>query len=154
LAPIRAKCQRLLGSSTEAEDVAQETFVRLWQLGPPLPPEGDARIVMAWLYRTCTRLSIDTLRKRRRAAAEGDEMDRYEAPCGVALDQALAAKRVMFGLGTRLQRAELEAAVLCRVDGLSHGEAAVVLLISERTLRRLLDRFDQHSHKWKQELMS
>ena len=31
LPPIQAKCRRLLGSSAAAEDVAQETFVRLWR---------------------------------------------------------------------------------------------------------------------------
>src|SRR5580698_4236301 len=54
LPPIRAKCRRLLGSAAAAEDVAQETFVRLWR--SDVAPGAEARTVMAWLYRTCTRL--------------------------------------------------------------------------------------------------
>ena len=39
--------------------------------------------------------------------------------------------------------AELEAAILNRVDRLSHPEVAEVLGVSERTVRRLLTRFDE-----------
>jgi RNA polymerase sigma-70 factor (ECF subfamily) len=149
VAPIRAKCARLLGSSAEAEEVTQETFLRLWQAGPPLPPAGDARVVMAWLYRTCTRLAIDALRKRRRTAAElhVDALD--SLPCSGSFEDALSAKLAIHALHARVPPAELEAAVLCRVDGLGHVEAAEVLAISERSLRRLLARFDERSEKWR-----
>ena len=35
--------------------------------------------------------------------------------------------------------------MFCRIDGLSQPEAAAVLGISERTLRRLLSRFDERT---------
>src|ERR1700733_4784723 len=57
LSPIRAKCQRLLGRTAAAEDVAQEAFLRLWK--SDVGARAEAGVVMAWLYRTCTRLAID-----------------------------------------------------------------------------------------------
>jgi DNA-directed RNA polymerase specialized sigma24 family protein len=109
---------------------------------------------MAWLYRTCTHLAIDALRKRKRSFAETDSEALEMVPCTVSVEQALAAKRVIYALHARVPSEELEAAVLCRIDGLGHVEAAEVLSISERTLRRLLARFDERSAKWRQEYAS
>jgi DNA-directed RNA polymerase specialized sigma24 family protein len=47
---------------------------------------------------------------------------------------------------------QLEAALLARVDGLSQPEVALVLGVSERSVRRLLDAFDQHGQSLRQEL--
>ncbi|WP_394836522.1 RNA polymerase sigma factor [Pendulispora rubella] len=158
LPPVRAKCRRLLGSSAEAEEVAQDAFLRLWQsgfAGIELPPDADARPIMGWLYRTCTRLAIDALRKRRRTVANHDGEDASErVPCGVGVERAIAAKKIMTALHARVPGEELEAAILCRVDGLSHAETAEVLEVSERTVRRLLEAFDVHAESWRKEFAS
>ncbi|WP_394846875.1 RNA polymerase sigma factor [Pendulispora brunnea] len=158
LAPVRAKCRRLLGSSAEAEEVAQDAFLRLWQSGfaeAELPPNADARPIMAWLYRTCTRLAIDALRKRRRSITTDDHRDTAErVPCGVGVEQSIAAKKIMLALHARVPGEELEAAILCRIDGLSHTETAEVLEVSERTVRRLLEGFDVHADAWRKEFAS
>jgi DNA-directed RNA polymerase specialized sigma24 family protein len=41
--------------------------------------------------------------------------------------------------------AELEAAILSRVDRLTHPEVAEVMGVGERTVRRLLGRFDERT---------
>lgn len=53
---------RLLGSREEAEDLAQEAFLRLHRSLQDF--RGDSR-VSTWLYRTTTRLAIDQLRRER-----------------------------------------------------------------------------------------
>jgi RNA polymerase sigma-70 factor (ECF subfamily) len=53
---------RLLGSREDAEDLAQEAFLRLHRSLPGF--RGDSR-VSTWLYRTTTRLAIDHLRRER-----------------------------------------------------------------------------------------
>jgi len=53
---------RLLGSQDEAEDIAQEAFLRLFKALPDF--RGESRI-STWLYRTTTRLAIDHLRRER-----------------------------------------------------------------------------------------
>lgn len=53
---------RLVGNREEAEDLAQEAFLRLHRSLPSF--RGDSR-VSTWLYRTTTRLAIDHLRRER-----------------------------------------------------------------------------------------
>jgi RNA polymerase sigma-70 factor (ECF subfamily) len=147
LPPVRAKCFRLLGRSHAAEDVAQEAFLRLWKSGQA---DGDPRSVMAWLYRTATRLAIDVLRDRRRIdAREGVE---ETMPCGVDLRAYVEARAAIAALAASVPEDELAAAVLCRVDGLPQPEAATVLGVSERTVRRMLDRFDERTRPLRKEL--
>jgi RNA polymerase sigma-70 factor (ECF subfamily) len=139
----------------DAEEVVQETFVRLWESGPDAAADVDARTVLAWLYRTCTRLAIDVLRRRRRhpvLADEGEDGD--DAAAGPALEEVIAAKRLVLTLCEQVPVEQLEAAVLCRVDGLSQPEAARVLGISERTVRRLLERLDERMVDWRKEYAS
>ena len=152
--PVRAKCRRLLGATVDAEEVAQETFVRLWESGPDGAADADARTVLAWLYRTCTRLAIDVLRRRRRHPELADEDAGGDAAVGPLLEDAIAAKRLVLALCDRVPVEQLEAAVLCRVDGLSQPEAARVLGISERTVRRLLERLDERMADWRKEYAS
>jgi RNA polymerase sigma-70 factor (ECF subfamily) len=141
-----------LGSTPDAEDVAHETLVRLWQSELDFGAGGDARTVMAWLYRTCTRLAIDVLRRRRRTTdADDDGLVEERLPCAMRLEEAVVAKSVILTLHARVPNEELEAAILCRVDGLSHVEAGEVLGVSERTVRRLLERFDVHAEASRKE---
>jgi RNA polymerase sigma-70 factor, ECF subfamily len=146
--PIRAKCRRLLGATAAAEDVAQEAFLRLWK--SDVGENGDARTVMAWLYRTCTRLAIDELRHRRRV--DGSEADMEAVPCGVEIGACVDARRAIARLAGSVPEDELEVAALCRVDGLSQPEAALVLGVSDRTVRRLLERFDERAAPLRKEL--
>ena len=53
---------RLVGNREEAEDLAQEAFLRLHRSLPKF--RGESRI-STWLYRTTTRLAIDQLRRER-----------------------------------------------------------------------------------------
>jgi RNA polymerase sigma-70 factor, ECF subfamily len=150
LSPIRAKCQRLLGRTAAAEDVAQEAFLRLWK--SDVGARAEAGVVMAWLYRTCTRLAIDELRRRRRD--DGPELELDATPCSVDVAAGLEARRAIASLAGAVPEDELEAAVLCRVDGLSQSEAASVLAVSDRTVRRLLERFDERATPLRKELSS
>ncbi len=52
---------RLLGSRDEAEDAAQEVFLKLYQR----PPSADAN-VGAWLYRVATNTGYNVIRGRKR----------------------------------------------------------------------------------------
>jgi RNA polymerase sigma-70 factor (ECF subfamily) len=149
LPPVRAKCFRLLGRSHAAEDVAQEAFVRLWKSGLG---DGEPRAVVAWLYRTATRLAIDVLRERRRS--DVDDVVGEATPCAVDLRTYVEARAAIVSLASSVPADELAVAVLCRVDGLPQLEAATVLGISERTVRRMLDRFDERTMPLRMELSS
>lgn len=132
---LREKCRRMLIDNDEAQDVAQETLVRFWRAGVPT---GDVRRVTAWLYRTSTHLAVDRLRRRSTQAPE-DAAPPVEAP---GLEAGAASRQLLSRLAAEVPADELEAAVLDRLDGLTQPEAAEVLGVSERTVRRLLSRFD------------
>jgi RNA polymerase sigma-70 factor (ECF subfamily) len=134
----REKALRVLERPGEAEDVAQEAFVRLWQTGMA---ESEPQRASAWLYRTTTRLSIDRLRAERcRNGAEA--AIRALAPPPVIEDRS-AARHELERLASLIPEAELEAAILHRVDRLDQGEIAKVLGVTERTVRRLLNRLER-----------
>ena len=134
------KCTRMLGETHEAQDLAQETFLRLHVAQLPL---ADARAVSAWLYRTSTRLAIDRLRARaRHADAElaADALVSAGTP-----ESDLQRADLWSELARRVPEDELEAALLTHVDGLGQGEIAEVLGIHERSVRRLLTRFTERA---------
>lgn len=59
---IYQHCYRMLGNAHEAEDVAQEAFIRAYV---NIHSYDDSRKFSTWLYRIATNLSIDRLRKRK-----------------------------------------------------------------------------------------
>jgi RNA polymerase sigma-70 factor (ECF subfamily) len=136
------KVARMLGEVPEAQDVAQETFLRLHTASAELSLV-DVRAVTAWLYRTSTRLAIDRLRARARLTAEDDASPLRAQGASPELSAHLA------GMWTTLiQRApedELEAALLTHVDGLTQPEIAEVLGVHERSVRRLLVKFEERT---------
>jgi RNA polymerase sigma-70 factor (ECF subfamily) len=134
---ILSKCRRMLADGAEAQDLAQEVFVRLWRGRAGLL---DPAAVSGWLYRTCTRLAIDRARGRSRqertfaslVVLGGGEAD---------LEAQSASRRMLARVIAATPARELEVAVLSRVDGLTHPEIAEVMAMGERTVRRLLSSF-------------
>lgn len=133
---IREKCARMLGDRDEAQDVAQETFLRFWRADLA---DSDPRTALSWIYRTATRLAVDRLRQRKRAGAAASPSDAIE----LGPEGSLAARRELERIARQVPPAELEAAILHRFDRMGQLEIAGVLGISERTVRRLLERFDR-----------
>jgi RNA polymerase sigma-70 factor, ECF subfamily len=136
---IREKCRRMLGEAGDAEDVAQETFVRLWQSGPR---DAEPRRVVAWVYRASTRLAIDRLRRRGAANELRCEETLNALPAGIPLEREVAGRDALLRLVGQVPEDELEAVLMHRLDRLTQPELAEVLQVSERTVRRLLSRFD------------
>ena len=59
---IHAFAHRMLGSRAEAEEVSQETFLRLWEHAGRYVPSAKPS---TWIYRIAHNLCIDRLRRRR-----------------------------------------------------------------------------------------
>jgi RNA polymerase sigma-70 factor (ECF subfamily) len=134
---ILGLARRMLGDAVEAEDVAQETFLRAWKAAPSWRP-GRARFD-TWLHRVALNLCYDRLRRRRRWVEdppdrpdEGPPPDRglHAQDIGRRVDHALA------GLPAR----QREAVVLVHYQELSGAEASDVLGISVEALESLLAR--------------
>src|ERR1043165_8848310 len=58
---IRLHCYRMLGSSSDGDDVMQETMLRAWRAKDSL--EDRARL-KPWLYRIATNVCLDELKRR------------------------------------------------------------------------------------------
>ena len=138
LGRLLSLAERLLGRRGEAEEVAQEVFVRVWKQAPHWQP-GRARFD-TWLHRVALNLCYDRLRRRREEAPDADEAaaDPADAP-----DELLQAKqrgrRVARALAELPQR-QREALVLQYYQELSNSEAAELMGIGIEALESLLVR--------------
>lgn len=125
-------------SRTEAEDVVQDTFVRVLQHGR-LADVLDMRV---WLVRIAWNLALDRRRRKR-----PDQMDELFAQSLVArnlpADQALAETRrtqTVLAQIDRLPRGEREVLLLSAMEELTTAAMAQVLGRSESATRALLFR--------------
>ena len=129
---IHALTYRMTGSLADAEDLAQEAFLRAYgQIGTF---RGGAKF-STWLYRiavnTCLNWRQSEARRCRLYAKAAEEMSaRFDGGENSAADQANEVQAVLLKLPAK-QRA---AVVLTIYDGLSHAEAAQVLGCSETTV--------------------
>jgi RNA polymerase sigma-70 factor (ECF subfamily) len=117
---------RYTGDADLAEDVVQDTFVRLAER-----PPKDGSQVRAWLYRVATTVAIDAMRgDRRRLRLVQDEPAR--APMGMPPpDPGLEAERHETQARVRAALAALNekerSILLMREEGFAHREIAVAV---------------------------
>ena len=135
---VLSLAQRMLFDPTEAEDVAQETFIRVWKNAPRWQP-GAAKFD-TWLHRVALNLCYDRLRRRRETPTDTPPEQIYE---GAAPDRGLEARDVgrrvaaaMHGLPDR----QREAVALCHYQEMTNIEAAAVMGLSVEALESLLSR--------------
>jgi RNA polymerase sigma-70 factor (ECF subfamily) len=138
LAKLVAFAGRMLANRADAEEVAQETFLRVWQHAGRWRPEG-ARF-STWLHRVALNLCHDRLRRRRESPLEAAGDPPSDAPPpGAALQRAAVAARVEAALA-RLPDRQREAILLCHYQELGNIEAAAVLGVTVEALESLLGR--------------
>jgi RNA polymerase sigma-70 factor (ECF subfamily) len=131
---------RLVGDAAEAEELAQETFVRLYQR--PLR-RGDN--VGGWLYRVATNLGYNALRGcRRRDQREQSVMAEtpLTAPSAAAEAERRALQAEVRATLARMkpQQGQL---LLLRHMGLSYRELAEALDVSPNSIGTLLARAEK-----------
>lgn len=134
---IHAFAYRMLGSRAEAEEISQETFLRLWEHAGRYVPHAQPS---TWIYRIAHNLSIDRLRRRREGSSgvAPDDLPGSERPSGMFHERqvAEAVRQALAALPER-QRAAMG---LVHYQGLSNAEAAEVLGVGVRALESLLAR--------------
>jgi RNA polymerase sigma factor (sigma-70 family) len=85
---------RMLGDASEAEDIAQEALLRLWNQAPKWQAGGAG--VSAWLGRVATNLCLDRLRRRKFASDEAVPEHADDAPgADEAMDEARLRARTV-----------------------------------------------------------
>ena len=129
---------RMLGDAQEAEDVAQDAFLRVWKQAPRWKP-GAARFD-TWLHRVALNLCYDRLRKRRERP-QAEPPDRPDE--GPGPDRGLLASDTSRRVNAALQalpERQREAVVLCHYQDLGNIEAAAAMGVSVEALESLLGR--------------
>lgn len=146
---LLALAQRLLGVRAEAEEVAQESFMRAWQQAPRWR-RGEARFD-TWLHQVALNLCHDRLRRaeRRRLVHPPPGQPDGDAPAFDAVDPGATPEQQLQSreLGQRVATAiaglpprQREALVLCHYQELPQADAARLMGVSVDALESLLAR--------------
>lgn len=131
---------RLSGNQHDAEDLTQETFIRVFRSLASYQPgtfEG-------WLHRITTNLFLDMARRRARVRMEALPDDAERIPGGdPGPDQVYASSHLDPDLQAALDELPPDfraAVVLCDVEGLSYEEIGATLGVKLGTVRSRIHR--------------
>lgn len=130
--------RRMLRDEAEAEDVAQEALIRLWQQGAALElGAGGAR---PWLRRVVANLCIDRIRAGRRTDVTDEVPEQEVEPDQLSgLLEGDLAQRVERALQSLPERQRL-ALTLFHYEGMSQVEVGSILGVSDEAVESLLSR--------------
>lgn len=137
--PLLRLSARLSGDSVLAQDLVQETFLRLVRLAPTL---GAQRSLGAWLVEVCGNLSRDAMktdaRRRGRDAAAARPGDAVAAPSGNGHAESDEARDALEAALGDLPIRQRQAVVLRVWDALPYRDIAAALGVTEGEVGYLL----------------
>jgi RNA polymerase sigma-70 factor (ECF subfamily) len=136
--------ERMVREPGAAEDLVQETFLRVWRARERYVPEAR---FSTWLFTIAGNAARNELRRPFRGAAhdplDPDDAKPELATDGPASDELVDARRTSLGLEAALAalpERQREALWLCAVEGLSYAEVALALETSEGSVKALIHR--------------
>jgi RNA polymerase sigma-70 factor, ECF subfamily len=150
---LYAVLYRLVGDPAEAEDLALESF---WRLYNQPPVEKSEQSLRGWLYRVGVNLGYNALRARKRRQHYETQAGRILLDEGLtqspdsAVEGDLERQRVRLALA-RMKRRSAQVLVL-RYSGLSYAEIAAALKLSPGSVGTLLARAEREFKKRYQSL--
>lgn len=134
--------KRYLTNLADAEDIAQETFIRVWRKATTWQPQGHSP--RSWLYRIAYNLCIDEIRRKPanepgnlKAVENHPDQESGSLEADIERDSELNR---LTELLKQLPERQRTAISLCAMQGLSNKEAADVMDISIDALESLLSR--------------
>lgn len=137
--PVLNFVYRLLGDAAEAEDVAQDTFVRAYRHIHDYRPQVK---VSTWLFAIARNAALDRLRYRQRHPTES-----LAGVVAASLARGPAAEAQANELGTQIAAAvatlpadQRTAIVLAEYHGLSYAEIAAIMDCSVKSVESRLYR--------------
>jgi len=129
----------MLGDEMEAEDVAQEVFLKVWVHAKKWKP-GKAKF-LTWMHRVAINLCYDRLRKKREVymdvLPEQIDLDAVSADEEIMNRQRASSIELALKSLAPRQRAAI---ILCHLHEMGNLEAAAVLEVSVEALESLLGR--------------
>lgn len=145
--PVIHFCQRMLGSLEDAEDVAQETFVRVYRHAPRLKPKAKFATVVFGIARNLALNHLrDGKRRGRHAARSMTQSDAVEQPIPDSSTRPDRETRLreIEALVTRglamLSPEHREVLVLRELEGFDYGTIARIVRCRDGTVKSRLAR--------------
>ena len=132
-AALRSYVARASGNEAHADDIVQESFLRLVRSPPPT---DDPQQLRAFLFRIASRLIIDYSRRGWRERSSGDDRNAAVEAASPDLVLRLDMERVF----QRLSQQQRQLMWLAYVEGADHREIAAALGLREGSVRVLLHR--------------
>jgi RNA polymerase sigma-70 factor (ECF subfamily) len=148
-------CFRLLGNQQDAEDIAQDVFVKAYEKYGLF--KGESR-VSTWLYRIAVNLSLNLLKRRKRVrwmtldfekedtealpiheprSVEQPDLELEQSELGLTLQEAIQS----------LPEKQKTAFILHKLEGLSHQQISEILDISISSVEARIHRAKQSLRK-------
>ena len=130
---------RFSGNKTEAEDIVQEAFIKLWEK-PEMWKEDRKTAFTTWFYRVLVNLCLDYLKKKRPLALGDDSWvpDNRETH-----EETLLMDEKQFFLEAQIKalpERQRTALNLCFYEELSNQEAADIMGVNLKALQSLIMR--------------
>ena len=142
--PLFALGYRMGYEKNQAEDMVQETLIRLWQHAEKWDETKGASIA-TWLYRVMTNLCLDDKRKKQMVTLEaiGEPEDNKQKGADHLLYQNELKQRMDALLETLPDR-QRAALVLFHYEGVKQADIADILDTSVKSVESLLVRAKRH----------
>lgn len=152
---VYSTCLAIVKNGEDAEDIAQEVFVQVYQSIHTF--KGESKL-STWIYRIATTKSLDHERKKKRKkrfgfvkSIFGEDNEAVVNPPdfnhpGVALDQKENAA-TLFKAIDKLPENQKIAFILNKVEGLSYQEVSDVMQVSVSSIESLLHRAKNNLRK-------
>ena len=135
---IFALALHITGSSSEADDIAQEVFLKAYRALPQF--EGRSQF-FTWVYRMTVNRSLNSRRDRARRGEDTLDDPRLELAVAVDARSNPSREAELRQTYARLLRAldslpidMRTTVILVSLQGMSHGEAAVIQKVSDGTI--------------------
>ena len=138
LASITTYVGRMMHGNADAQDIVQETFLRLWTQGSRF--NAEAAKLTTWLHSIAHNLCIDHFRKYNRLLLEDVEDEPDEHSELISQLQNLESERQIGECLMQLPERQRSAIIMCHYQGMSNRDAADILDISVDALESLMAR--------------
>ena len=151
--PLTGFLMRLTGNLDAARDLAEETFVRVWQSAPRYRPSGK---FTTWLFTIASRLATDHARRaqvRRAVSLDAPVADKERpladtlADASPAADQQVSREQDAALVRSAMEALPLEqrtALALCEFQDFSYAEAAEAMGCSVKSVELRIYRAKQN----------
>lgn len=139
--PVFAFLERMLGSAEEAQDLGQDTFLRMVEQAGRYRQQGRFK---SWLFRMAGNLARSRLRRRRILRWIPFEAGKHDSPAAVPPpDRALEVeetRRIVRAALDRLPERQRRALVLRHYQGFGYREIAAAMSTTIPAVETLLHR--------------